>query len=255
MWRFGAAAAISSATYAWSSAHADDGESVLKCEILSFRRETPLIQRVTLSCGEKIRKLAPPDLVRTVSLTGLWMNTPVNFVAVADAAPAHPKTLEVLAPKEEVPKMRPNDTLEFIKVQPYEVPKGASKVLLLGKDLGVAKLYQVARQMNADPSSKAHVLLVGETVRREEIPLLSDMVQMTKHSGFFDMYMFVEEAAWKWPGGYGVISEQSLKPLLPSTADAKVLVSGPEEFTKRVAGPNGVLTKLGIKAADITVVP
>lgn len=115
---------------------------------------------------------------------------------------------------------------------------------------GITPMYQVLRQIAADPQDTTHVHLLFGNISLEDILLRSELDKLTRQRpGQIAVTYVLDKAPAGWQGEVGYVTADMLRRHCPAPArDVMLLLCGPRPMTKAVAA---AAEEVGYAADDV----
>ena len=116
--------------------------------------------------------------------------------------------------------------------------QGYARAGMVAGGTGVTPMFQVMRQIAADPLDTTDVHLLFGNVSAEDILLRDELDKLaTQHAGQISVTYVLDEAPPGWPGEVGYVTAAMLQRHCPAPADnVMLLLCGPRPMTKAVEG-------------------
>ncbi|KAF7731888.1 hypothetical protein EC973_007719 [Apophysomyces ossiformis] len=127
---------------------------------------------------------------------------------------------------------------------------------------GITPIFQLIRRILENPNDNTRLWLIYGNKREQDILLRKelDMLQ-EKFKDRFRVHYVLEEPPTGWRGGYGIVSESTIRRFLGDKEKSFVFVCGPDKMLAHICGRRardfsqgrvtGILGSLGLTSAEV----
>jgi cytochrome-b5 reductase len=123
------------------------------------------------------------------------------------------------------------------------------KICMVCGGTGITPMWQVFREILADPDDTTELSLVFANVKEDDILLRDELDQIADAEPNFFVHYVLNEAPVGWRGGVGFVTAEMLREQFgEASSDVLVMMCGPPPMNKAVKGH---LTSLGYKDSHI----